>query len=300
MNVISSDTAAKLQKQASNPAIAPLHAHFAPIRAAYATAYKTWMAHNSRYNAATQRIDEMLSQLSSTVIEDWDVRIMNLHKSRTARYKELMPNGRTAFMTGGKDQRIAIVAALAENLEGEPALNTLQSEVQEFHDLLSAARDEQQGLEGDVATLSSALEHERLKAAAGLYFVMGGLMQIHCDEPREIEKFFDLENIRQRKGKTEYVDPSVVLQVGPNSSSESGLTLSPDTRFLLRVTGEAALKVCLTTDPTSTCPDGEGQSLNPGEELDATPASLGKPEATFLVISNPHATAQGEVQVYLL
>jgi hypothetical protein len=196
MNIVSSDTDSKLYGQQANPLIAPAFAFFNPHRALFSQKYIAWKSSVMAYHEATTEVYKLLKQLSSDEIENWDSRIVTVHKSSSTRYQGLLPDHRIPFQSGEIDERIAAVGTLIERIGAEAALAALKADIIAFHALLVAARNAQQALEGEADTKSAELEHERVACAQAMFVVLGMLMTVYFVDPTQIADYFDLVTLR--------------------------------------------------------------------------------------------------------
>jgi hypothetical protein len=301
MHIICDDHDSKLMAAAPlAPELNAIYVEFHPYRVKYDKLYSDWMGSGGTYEGSTQLVYDMLSQLSGPVIDDWDVAIMFVHKSRTPEYKRLMPNGRAPFQKGGVDQRIAEVETLLSQIGSSPALAVVKGQITTFYTKLKTARDTQQGNEGARIGKSDALEAQRILTAQAMYRALGRLITYHWQSESEVEGYYDLENIRSLgRGAAPTSDPTVSKELNEGATIDTGLTIAPETPMRIRNTGAAALRACLSATAGVPCDDSTGNVINPGEEVSVTPADLGKPEGGFLTVTNLNAGLKGSVEVYL-
>lgn len=196
MNILSSDHDSKLHAQMSNPLIAVLFSFFNPIRLMYLAKYTQWKSTVAAYHGATIAFEQLIAQLSSTMIEDFDIRIQVVFKRGTAQYAALLPNFRGPFQTGEYDERITALGTLSQSLTGIVPLAAVKADVDAFLLQLTTARDTQQGLEGLKQTLSEEVELARVTIAQAMYYTLGGLMQIFSANSIQIVNYYDLETLR--------------------------------------------------------------------------------------------------------
>jgi hypothetical protein len=81
---------------------------------------------------------------------------------------------------GAQDLRILAVQTLAQRLAPFAQFAALKTTVETFHASLQAARNTQQGSEGEFASASEAAEDARVALAVGLYANLGRLMGKHA------------------------------------------------------------------------------------------------------------------------
>jgi len=106
--------------------------------------------------------------LSGDKIEDFDIRVQVVYKRGTPQYAALFPNFRIPFQSGGYDERIAKLKALAEGMNGDPALAIIKADADAFFTLIFDAREEQKDLEGSKNFVSGELELLRIVTAQAM------------------------------------------------------------------------------------------------------------------------------------
>ncbi len=116
-----------------------------PLVEAYDDAYTTWLNQQGATKGQTQSLNDLLDELRSQKIEDWDLAIQNVYRQKTPQYIALLPRHRTPFQTGGQQQRITAVAALSMAIGTDAALQTLKTDVDAFYDELTTASYTQKG-----------------------------------------------------------------------------------------------------------------------------------------------------------
>ena len=176
-------------------------------RTAWRTEYIAWTASRGRYKGRTQAMQKLIADLRGEQISTWDIMVQATDTlQRTWRrgspgHTMLFPQGRRPFQQGGIDERIAAVATLALTLSQVPVFAPVAALVSAFHSALRSARDEQQGLEGEVETGSGDVEAQRRAAAVMLQKNLGRLFEKYAETPGLIMTFFDLRDVRQPQKK---------------------------------------------------------------------------------------------------
>jgi len=275
MNIVSADTDSKLYGAQANPAIQLLYAYLNPHRYGYLLKYVAWKSKMAAYHGKTATVYQLLADLSSIKIEEFDVKIQVVYRRGTEGYIKLMPNFRAPFQTGEIDERITALATLIESIGADPALAAVKADIVVFYNLINGARNEHQALEGQGNTLSAELELERVNCGNAMYYVLGGLMQVFSTNPSQIADFFDLETLRGH-----VADVIDLIFAGPVGSGQVINVLNPlVSQYIPGVT----LRIKNTsTDPgvgqlffyTAMTPTdgwtGIGQALSPGQEMTIT------------------------------
>ena len=173
----------------------------------------------------TEMLGDLLKELSSTRIKQWDITIQNTYINGTPQYTQILPDGRKPFQQGGQDMRILAVQTLAQALAGFPEFSALRTTVETFHASLQAARNTQQGSEGEIATASAAAEDARIALAIAMFANVGRLMEKHAADPDRLGDYFEVGLLRSGGGGgTEPEEPGLdqptglQLQAGPMNS----------------------------------------------------------------------------------
>lgn len=197
---LSADHDSRLNERKTEPGIAPLYTRYHPIAEAYSAAYIAWDAAGGTGEGETASVQSQLDLLSSTKARQWDVQTQAVFDAKSATYKAIWPDGRGPLQDGTIEQRIAAVKSLHDRMLPHAATlpATLLADVLGFHAGVVALRNEQQGQQGAVAALSTALETARKTAATLMYGNLGVLMDLYRENPAAIEDFWDLSLIREK------------------------------------------------------------------------------------------------------
>lgn len=288
MNIVSADTDSKLFGQQSNPDIQTLYLFFHPVRNGYLSRYTQWKSAKATYRGATATVYNLLTELSRSKIEDFDIHIQTIYKRGTPQYIALFPEFRNPFQTGEIDERIAALDILLTNIGNDPALATIKTEINSFYQTLSGARNQQQGAEGNTNSLSAQLELERKICAAAMYSVLGGLMRIYSTNPSQISSYFDLETLRgalpddeEPETVTHNIHAGQVINLFSNLQSGSVGTI--------KVKNNSPMGVFIHfyfADNTAQPYTGNGITIQSGEEKVFTEQELGAFQP-FLNAQNP-------------
>ncbi len=295
MNTIGSDHHAKLDARKAEAGIGPLFTFFHPIYTLFLSIYTSWISAKGTYKGSTRAVALLWAELSSTAIEDWDIKIQTVHRQKSPRYTELLPNGRGPYQTGSYESRIAAIHALITAIGEEAALQDLKTIVTDFLTRLTTARDLQQGKESLSDSLSIKVEAERVKCAQGMYYTLGGLMQIHYQNTAELTAFYDLENIRKTTAEEDEPEGGLVLTLAPGQTLEAGITFTSDTVFLLINQGEVPLDVFTGGDKP--VPPESPFELKPGTEVEKPASELGDPANRYLYIQNKNPDLAGSIEI---
>ncbi len=297
MNTISSDHNAKLQAQSADHDILVLYDFFNPKYVSFTSKYSQWKLSQAAYKGATRATENLLKELASDKIENWDIRIQVVYRKGTPEYLALLPNGRGPFQSLAYELRISAVETLIGSIGDDAALVELKTDVEEFYALLAAARNNQQGKEGLVDSLSQQLEQERVECSQAMYYTLGGLMQKYYQNTELISGFYDMDNIRQTgKDEEETTEPNI-LSIEPLDTKEAGITFDDTTRFMFTNTGTVPITI-FTGGNNPEVPENPF-ILEAGEETEKLASELGDAENRYLYLmnNNPDLSAGIEILV---
>ena len=250
MFMLAKDHLDKLAKNLSDPDIANLHAMVNADYNAFLAAMNDVQANFFTYQMYTKMVQDMLAELSSLKIRQWDIAIQGTYLDNTPQYLDLMANGRASFQKGSYDERINAILVLANKLGKYPALATLQTSVQAYYDQVIATRSAQQGVEYDDTNLRKLLEKQRLILATTLHKVFGFLLYKHADDTSLIESYYELRYLR------ESIKSQAISLTKHTVSANSRVTLyngqlTADAYLTLKNTGAVALQVFTSNDPNA-------------------------------------------------
>ena len=206
-NILGEDHLAKLAAEQSDPDIAFLFERFQPVQILFVERYTGWLKIKGVYKGWTQRMEEIQDKLSSDKIAEWDNKIKAEVGEDSAEHTTLLPNGREPFQTGGRDARILEVKGLSKRLEDFPALAAVKTDVDAFAAQMDSTRDTQQQKEDLVEKASDGLEELRVAMCNMMYGNLGRLMDKFMDGPLVIDRFFELQLIRETGKDEEEVEP---------------------------------------------------------------------------------------------
>lgn len=300
MSILAPDHGSKLQASNSDPDIATMFAETQAPVAAFALAYARWIASVGTYKGETNRFTNLLSQLSSLTIKQWDIAIQNEFLQGESDYVSILPNGRGPFQTGAYEVRLTEVAALAERLLPYIALAALRTAVQAYYTMLLNARNVQQQKEGIVQNRREELSDARKAMAVQMYKNLGGLMSKFSENPIEIERFYDLELIRSTSATTddEIIEPIVgTVDAGEFKNVLNG-TFTPASLITISNTGTVPLLFYLANAPfLDVMPPSIGITIEPGNTSTHNVLEFGAIFTEFLNVKTITISIAGSYEV---
>jgi len=207
MNILIQDHIAKLKAELDDPDIAFLYERTLPVEQEWTKRYTGWKTAKGIYKGETNRFEALLDKLKDDKSPEWDNKIKVEVGEGTSDYIAIMPRGREPFYEGGRDERVAEVLAFAKRLEGFPALAAVKTDAEAFHTQINDSRLLQQGKEEKADKASDAVEEQRVIVARMMYANTGRLIDKFPEAPENIERFFELQVIRETGSDEEEVEP---------------------------------------------------------------------------------------------
>ena len=194
--IFATDHLAKLQNNAADSDILWLLQRALPALEDYQTKMAAWQKANAFWKGATNKIDSLLTDLFQTKVPRWEHKVEDHYLMGTPEFISLFPNGRTGFRDGGKDIQIQNVKAFVESLREYPALSSLETDVNDFYQLLLKTRSRQQQREQAVRNAATELREAQENIFNILYANLGLLMNKFYQNREEILNYFQVELIR--------------------------------------------------------------------------------------------------------
>jgi hypothetical protein len=244
-----------LSKNKIDPFILALFNAFHPFHEDFQNTYGIWKAQVGVNQGSTLKLGQLLKQLSSTRIKNWDNQIQIKYPQNTPEYVQLLPNRRTPFQKGKQSKKIDALGALAKNLSTDPSLNALFEEVDDFNVKVIAAAGQQKTNRSTNKGIVNELETIRVAMCIAMYANLGGLIQKYAAAPEKIEQFFDLALLRRPKQTlfTGHLKPAETFTIAKRTFSESD-------KIILTNHGPSQLKFYLAQKKTNNLAQPESHS----------------------------------------
>lgn len=290
----------------ANPAIDALYQAFLPPYTHFNTLYSGVTSNAGVYGGSTLSVENLLSELSSTKAKRWDVMIQNVYDDTSVPYRTLFGTGRAPFQNGAYDMRIAAIRSLSTNLGAYADLAAVKTNVDAFLLALDSARTAQQGSEKRDATLRADLEDARVALAIAMHRVFGGLIQLHADNTKRIETFYEMKYVQSPNRTASNsgnnggnngggAATSVTVSAGSRAILLTG-TYSDATSFVVNNTGTSPLGLFVSNDPQAITPS-DMSYINAGEVSSFTGDELtdsSTPIKYLIAINETGATGMAE------
>jgi hypothetical protein len=261
---------------------------------AFDDVYTLWNAQQGLQKGKTRSLNDLLDDLRSTLIEDWDLAIQGVYRQGTPEYIALLPRHRTPFQTGKQLQRITSVGALSLAIGKDPKLQTLKADIDTFYDQLVAANNAQKGSKSTKNGSSAEVEADRVALCIVMYGVLGLMMNHYKETPEAIGQFFLMELLRD----TEQTEFTHALKGGETRLALTH-TFTEGETIQIADDGNTGLLAALVATKNSPMPD-TAIAIKPGDVITLTPEQLGAKGNRFLMIKNMSATEAGDYVITLL
>jgi hypothetical protein len=270
-----------------------LYDKFHPIHLALLSDYNNWKVQGDTQQGKSLSLRQLLSELSGTKIQDWDIQVQNIYKQNTPEYKILLPNHRIPFQTGTQTERIQTVKSLGTKLGSYASLATLKTDVDAFYTQLNDAFNNQKSNISGTKTQSSAVETSRVAMCVAQYANLGLLMDKYAGTPEKVANYFDLENIRKTKQTvyTGHIKPGVADTIAKH-------TFAAGDEVYLENTGTTTLQFYLAATKDA-MPGTKTYTLASGNATVAI-GELGDVANAFVTVYNPDANNTGGFYVELI
>ncbi|MBL0310732.1 MAG: hypothetical protein IPP77_13970 [Bacteroidetes bacterium] len=192
------DSADKLNAS-TDPAIQLIYTAFLPHFDAYKHLNVAVLISEGTYKGKTNQFQVYLEEMKSK-LKQWEGPIHSVFPEDSPTAIEIFPKKRNPFYKGNYEDRLISLKALSDKLleftGTQPSLVPVQADVAAYYALTKAARDVQQGKEGNTDELRSQREIQwkaSMKAFWGI--VWGGLLSRFYNEEHLLHDYFDLNII---------------------------------------------------------------------------------------------------------
>lgn len=288
-------TCAQLEARSADAFFGPLFAFYKPFNDAFVDEQADWDAQKGQQKGSTTTVDNLLSTLSSDKIEIWDIAVQGQFRKGTPEYIAIFPQGRKLFQQGKKNDRIEAVKALGLALTGIVPLSTTKTDVDDFYQTISTARNQQTGNIGDTSTDSDDVTAAATNAMNSLYEILGKCIAQFSTTPLSIEPLFDLSILRDSE-QTEFtrtLSPQEVMFIAKRS-------LEPSDIIRLKVNTIKPVKFFIAEEKNDINPTIFFE-VNGTEEQTVNASQLGNvPEAKFLKAVNVDDGVEAKIELELL
>jgi len=285
------DTALNANK--ADPFILSLYKVYHPLHLSLNTAYDAWQSQGGSQKGESLNLAQLLSLLSHSKIQSWDIKIQNVYGPNTPQYTKLLPNHRVPFQRHSQKDQIHAVSTLAKSIGADASLAAVKAEIDAFATLLNTAFDSQKTGKKSTRTQSEALQAACVAMSVAQYANLGALIQKYAATPEKAEGFFDLSILRSSSQVyfKNTLKPEAVYTFMKHTFAAT------DTLYL-KNNGSSNVLVYLATSKDQR-PGTKSYVLTPGEHT-VLASVLGLLTDTFVTVYNPDKNLSTSVELELL
>lgn len=281
-----------VQKGATDPDVLAMKTQYQPFHEGYTTIYSNWRGSEGVGESHTLDVETQFGLLN-TEIKVWEGKVRSIFPEDSIQERAIFPDKRSPFQKGTYEQRISALRTLYERLATyttEPVLVTLSATVESFYNVISAARNAQQGNEISVSDYSASLEAQRVLCSKQMYGTLGRLMYKYLDNPALIEEYWDMSLLRDGGSNIlgEFSGEISANNTGMNIPLPE-IEVKPATKFRLTnlANGAQVLAFYLAAEPGAQ-PNNGVIAVNSGDTITKTATELGfTPAQRYLNVLNP-------------
>ena len=271
-----------LEEESDDPKIQVLFEGFNPDYLDYRTGFLYWKSETNLYRGSSSLIKDSFAQLSGDEIDIVDKFLKNIYISDKQKYITLMPNGKKPFQKGTYTERVLASEQLTTAMLLRTELLPITSRFKLFSDNLGKDRKTQRGHKQSVRSASTELEKKRVILAGKLFWVYGGLVQIYFLVPKEIAKFYELNQMFAKKPGEIAANPDVtVVSLEPLETKEAGMNFVPGDIISASDIGNSDVEFWITdgTPPNANTKKG---IIHSGEEFLIKPPEWATSDCRYL------------------
>ena len=181
----------------SMPGLIPLYDRYHPLHLTLVDEYSNLDSSGGAKQGDRVSVEIMLASSKETLVDEWLIEILKLHKKGSAGYVAILPKGMAPFNSKGIDAKIAAYSTLAKNIGTEVALASVKADIITVHTNLLNARKLQTGAKTTTSNMSDTLDISRIDVMNMQYRNLGRILDDFFDT-REImcPLLFDLVTLR--------------------------------------------------------------------------------------------------------
>ncbi|MFN0202971.1 MAG: hypothetical protein ACKVTZ_15715, partial [Bacteroidia bacterium] len=254
----------KLSQYVSDPEIAALHQALDMVFKQYETAFAKVSSQAAFYKGNTLLVENLMQQLSSQKIKQWDIWIQNVYLEGSAEYMMLLPTYRKPFQSGAYELRIDAIRSLEISLQKFPTLNNVLLDVQTFLQTIDSTRTTQQQVETQDATNRQNLETLRQTLAQLMHKTFGFLLYKHADNPSQISRYYEMKYLQSPSSAATKTYTKYTVSAGGRITLFDG-QLTANSYISLKVKSAGNVKVFSSADTNAALPN-DALEANSAEE----------------------------------
>jgi len=288
-----------LQQDNTDTVILSMYNNFHPFRINFSKEYVSWMTMKASRKSSTRKVENMMIELLSNKIEEWDIKIQGVYRQDSVKYIAILPNRRKPFQKGSYEVRISRLKSLAESIEKDTLLKDVNDDIILFITEIENARNSQMGLRESLRKQSLKVDTAKIACVELMYANLGGLIQKFYKTPKEIERYFNLEAIRSHSNKINEDTDEFAVKIPPITTQEAGIMFVENTKFLMFNNSSVDLYVYTGLENDSPNPT-QMLCIAPDEERELSLSEMGMPGSRFLFIVNKDKSSEGEMVINLV
>lgn len=265
-----------------------------PLHLDYVTKYNLWKMKSTTAKSKTNILYQLIRELSSTKIDDWDIAVQNIYKRKTTQYNALFSNGRKPFQSGKIADRSSAVKNLSDMMDGDAALATIKADVEAFHVLLRNAIKDQKSAISERNIAKNDVEDARIIICEEMYANLGALIYKYKKTPEKAGDYFDINTLRItiQTHYTKLVKPLKIYKICKH-------TFKADDKINIYNNGLTDL-IFYIAQHKEDKPTITAFRIASGEEKEIPVSLLGDINNKLLLVYNPDETETGEFELDLL
>jgi hypothetical protein len=188
-----------LTAEQSDPDIAALLAAYTPVHSALSDLLSEKSQDTGSRISRTQRVKNLLKELSHTHVPDWQQAIGNTYRRRSPGFTSLFPSGTKVFSNGSIESRIAATDALAKAClaDSSAAVQAVGATISAFYNTLLDARSAQSGKKSEVGTDIAQYRTAIDNMCTAQFANVGMLIYKFAANPIRVNAFLDLTELKQ-------------------------------------------------------------------------------------------------------
>ena len=220
----------------------------------FEAAYANVHANEAVYRGHTQILEELMQELMSQKIREWDIAIQGVFLDNTAQYKMLLPNNRKPFQQGAYELRISAVRTLEQLLGNFAELSMVRDAVSSFLLKINKARTRQQEIEALDSSVRQELEAHRVELCLVMHRVFTSLVAKHYRNTKEVERYYEMKYLQTPTASKEAEMLENKVSAGGRLTILDG-KLTPNSYVHLKNSGTTVLRVFTSADPNAPLPE---------------------------------------------
>lgn len=269
----------------------PIYDKFKPIAESFDKTFTDWKVADATQQSFTQKLVNLIEDLSKNQIESWDINIQVLYKKKTNEYKALLPKLRKPFQVGTQLERLQAVRNLSIMLEKEPKLAEVKKSVDAFLENFDSMYEAQKQSILATNKLVDILEAIRVKVCIELYRNLGLLMANFAETPEEAGAYFPLAFLRP-SAQVSFTNSVKALK----SRFIAKRTLMGTDGITIFNTGDVPLTFYFAQKKGDISTVKSGFTIAANDIQSITADQLGDVNLKFIMVYNGDATIEGHYQ----